>query len=217
MQQIALAIVDDDGQQAQDIKDKLALSEEVVVLYEARNGRELMDILKKGDIPEVVLMDIQMPQMDGIEVTKQVKSQYPNIKILMLTVMDDEQKLFEALQAGASGYLLKDARPHHLLNAVWDVLEGGLPLSPILASKVLGYLKGEKPLPKPPDPATEVLTKREKEVLECLKRGLVVKKISEELFISNKTVRKHLEHIYQKLQVHSGREALFKGFGREVM
>src|SRR5690606_3225278 len=119
---------DDDSLQAQDIKDKLALSEEVVVLYEARNGSELMDMLKRGEAPEVVLMDIQMPQMDGIEATRQVKSQYPNIKILMLTVMDDEQKLFEALQAGASGYLLKDARPHHLLNAIWDVLEGGLPL-----------------------------------------------------------------------------------------
>lgn len=210
MQKITLAIVDDDGLQAQDIKDKLALSEEVVVLYEARNGRELMEILKKGEIPEVVLMDIQMPQMDGIEATRQVKSQYPNIKILMLTVMDDEQKLFEALQAGASGYLLKDARSHHLLNAIWEVLDGGLPLSPILASKVLAYLKGEKPMPKPRDPAIEVLTKREKEVLECLKRGLVVKQISEELFISSKTVRKHLEHIYEKLQVHSAKKAILK-------
>lgn len=210
MQQIKLAIVDDDCQQTQDIKDKLGMSEEMVVLYEARNGRELIDMLKKGEIPEVLLMDIQMPQMDGIEATRQVKSQYPNIKILMLTVTDDEQKLFEALQAGASGYLLKDARPHHLLNAIWDVLEGGLPLSPILASKVLGYLKGEKPIPKRQDPATQVLTKREKEVLECLKRGLVVKQISEELFISNKTVRKHLEHIYEKLQVHSGRETVLK-------
>src|SRR5690606_1720748 len=149
--------------------------------------------------------------MDGIEATRQVKSQYPNIKILMLTVMDDEQKLFEALQAGASGYLLKDARPHHLLNAVWDVLEGGSPLSPFLACKILAYLKGEKPIPKPQDPANETLTKREKEVLECLKRGLVVRKISEELFISNKTVRKHLEHIYEKLQVHSLNEAIVKG------
>src|SRR5690554_5257430 len=122
MQQITLAIVDDDGLQAQDIKDKLALSEEVSVLYEARNGRELMDILKKDDIPEVVLMDVQMPQMDGIEATNQVKSKNPNIKILMLTVTDDEQKLFEALQAGASAYLLKDARPHHLLNSIWMLL-----------------------------------------------------------------------------------------------
>lgn len=128
MQRITIAIVDDDGQQLQDIKNKLALSEEVLVLFEARNGSELLDIFKKGEIPDVVLMDIQMPQMDGIEATRQVKFHYPNIKILMLTVMDDEQKLFEALKAGASGYLLKDARPHQLFNSIWDVLEGGLPL-----------------------------------------------------------------------------------------
>ena len=125
--------------------------------------------------------------------------------------MDDEQKFFEALQAGASGYLLKDAKPHQLLNAINDVLEGGLPLSPTLASRVLGYLKGEKVIPKPPVTAIEVLSKREKEVLECLKRGLAVKQISEELFIANKTVRKHLEHIYEKLHVHSANGAIIKG------
>lgn len=214
MENITVGIVDDDAQTRQDIKDKLALSEEVEVLFEVDNGLSFLETLYQGNRPEVVLMDVQMPAMDGITATRQARKLYPHIKVLMLTIMDDDQKLFEALKAGASGYLLKDARPQQLLNSVWEVVEGGLPLSPSLAAKVLSYLKGEKPIPRSPDPSMEILTKREKDVLECLKRGLPVKLISEELFISHKTVRKHLEHIYEKLQVRSGREALIKGLGQ---
>jgi len=213
MQKITVGIVEDNAQLGQDIRDKLALSEEVEVVFEVRNGKELLQTLAAGTLPQVLLMDVQMPEMNGIEATWQAKQKYPDLKIVMLTVMDDEQKLFEALQAGASGYLLKDAKPHQLLNAIYDVQEGGLPLSPTLASRVLGYLKGEKVIPKPPIAAMEVLSKREKEVLQCLKRGLAVKQISEELFIANKTVRKHLEHIYEKLHVHSANGAIIKGIG----
>lgn len=212
MQKITVGIVEDNAQLGQDIRDKLALSEEVEVLFEVRNGKELLHVLTMDVRPDVLLMDIQMPEMNGIEATLQAKQKNADLKIVMLTVMDDEQKLFEALQAGASGYLLKDAKPHQLLNAINEVLEGGLPLSPSLATRVLGYLKGEKVIPKPPVTALEVLSKREKEVLECLKRGLAVKQISEELFIANKTVRKHLEHIYEKLHVHSANGAIIKGF-----
>lgn len=211
MQKITVGIVEDNAQLGQDVRDKLALSEDVEVLFEVRNGKELLQSLADGTIPQVLLMDIQMPQMNGIEATCKAKQICPELKIVMLTVMDDDHKLFEAFQAGASGYLLKDAKPHQLLNAICDVQEGGLPLSPTLAGRVLGYLKGEKVIPKPPVTAIEVLSKREKEVLECLKRGLTVKQISEELFISNKTVRKHLEHIYEKLQVHSANGAIIKG------
>ena len=207
--------MEDNAQLGQDIRDKLALSEEVEVLFEVRNGKELLQTLAAGKIPNVLLMDVQMPEVNGIEATWQAKQKYPDLKIVMLTVMDDEQKLFEALKAGASGYLLKDAKPHQLLNAINDVLEGGLPLSPSLAGLVLRFLKGEKVIPKPPVTAIDVLSKREKEVLECLKRGLAVKQISEELFIANKTVRKHLEHIYEKLHVHSANGAIIKGLGEQ--
>lgn len=213
MQKITVGIVEDNAQLGQDIREKLALSEDVEVLFEVRNGKRLLQTFAAGTIPEVLLMDIAMPVMNGLEATRQAKQHYPNLKIVMLTVMDDEQKLFEALQAGASGYLLKDAKPHQLLNAIYEVLEGGLPLSPTLSNRVLSYLKGEKPVPKPPVTEMELLSKREKEVLECLKRGLAVKQISEELFIANKTVRKHLEHIYEKLQVHSASGAIIKGLG----
>ncbi len=129
----------------------------------------------------------------------------------MLTAMDDEKKLFGTLRAGASGYLLKEVKPHLLINAIYEVLEGGLPLSPSLASKVLKYLKHEPNSGSLPALGTEKLSKREKEVLQWLKKGLSVRQIGEQLFISDKTVRKHLEHIYEKLQVHSGREAIVKG------
>ncbi|WP_146153640.1 response regulator [Adhaeribacter arboris] len=199
----SVGLVEDNTQLARDIREKLALSEETNVVLEARNGLELLELLAKGPIPQVVLMDIGMPGMDGIEATKLAKQKYPDLKIVMLTVMDNEQKLFEALQAGASGYLLKDARPHHLLNAIGEVLEGSLPLSPSLANMVLNYLLEKEPRRKPPLPGTENLTRREMEVLELLKQGSTVKQIAAQLFISDKTVRKHIEHIYEKLQIHS--------------
>jgi DNA-binding NarL/FixJ family response regulator len=137
MHKISIGLVEDNPQLAKDIREKLALGDEITVMFEAGDGKDLLEILTNGPVPEIILMDIAMPVMDGIEATWQAKQLYPNLKIVMLTVMDDEQKLFEALQAGASGYLLKDAKPHHLLNAIEEVLEGGLPISPSLAGRVL--------------------------------------------------------------------------------
>ena len=210
---IKIGLVEDNAQLGQDIRDKLALGEEVMIIWEERNGSSALKTMELGDLPDVVLMDIFMPEMDGIEATRLAKQKYPHLKILMLTVMDDEKKLFEALRAGASGYLLKEIKPHLLINAIDDVLEGGLPLSPSLASMALKYLKGESKVNNNPSPGTEKLTKREQEVLQWLKKGMAVRQIGEQLFISDKTVRKHLEHIYEKLQVHSGKEAIVRGMG----
>ena len=210
---IKIEFVEHNAQLAKDIQDKLALGEGLTVLWEERNGAAALKTLYKGGIPDVLLMDITMPVMDGIEATRLAKEKYPDLKILMLTVMDDEKKLFEALKAGASGYHLKEVKPHLLINAIDDVLEGGLPFSPSLANKVLNYLKGDIIVPTSPTPGTEELSKREQEVLLWLKKGMSVRQIGEQLFISDKTVWKHLEHIYEKLQVHSGREAIVKGMG----
>ncbi|NHE56416.1 response regulator [Cyclobacterium plantarum] len=208
---IKIGIVEDNAQLAKDIQDKLALGEDMTVLWEEKDGATALKALDKGEIPDVILMDITMPVMDGIEATRLAKEKYPNLKILMLTVMDDEKKLFEALKAGASGYLLKEVKPHLLINAIDDVLEGGLPLSPSLASMALNYLKSKPKVQENLPPEMEKLSKREQEVLQWLKKGMSVRQIGEQLFISDKTVRKHLEHIYEKLQVHSGREAIVKG------
>ena len=210
---IQIGLVEDNAQLAQDIRDKLALGEGLSVLWDERDGALALKVLDEGHLPEVVLMDIAMPGMNGIEATRLAKKKFPDLKILMLTVMDDEKMLFEALKAGASGYLLKEVKPHLLINAIDDVLEGGLPLSPSLASMVLKYLKSEPKIQDVPCSGTEKLSKREQEVLQWLKKGMSVRQIGEQLFISDKTVRKHLEHIYEKLQVHSGKEAIVKGMG----
>jgi len=208
---IKIGLVEDNAQLGQDIRDKLALAEGVTVIWEVRDGVMALKALEEGKLPDVVLMDVAMSGMDGIEATRLSKIKFPDLKILMLTVMDDEKKLFEALKAGASGYLLKEVKPHLLINAIDDVLEGGLPLSPSLASMALNYLINKPKVQENPSPEVEKLTKREQEVLQWLKKGMSVRQIGEQLFISDKTVRKHLEHIYEKLQVHSGREAIVKG------
>jgi len=208
---IKIGLVEDNAQLGQDIRDKFALAEGVTVIWEVRDGVMALKALEEGKLPDVVLMDVAMPGMDGIEATRLSKIKFPDLKILMLTVMDDEKKLFEALKAGASGYLLKEVKPHLLINAIDDVLEGGLPLSPSLASMALNYLKSKPKVQEVLSPGMEMLSKREQEVLQWLKKGMSVRQIGEQLFISDKTVRKHLEHIYEKLQVHSGREAIVKG------
>ncbi|EPR71779.1 response regulator [Cyclobacterium qasimii] len=211
---IKIGLVEDNAQLGQDIRDKLALGGEVTIVWEERDGSSALKAMQLEALPDVVLMDISMPGMDGIEATRLAKEKYPSLKILMLTVMDDEKKLFEALKAGASGYLLKEIRPHLLKNAIDEVLEGSLPLSPSLASMALNYLKGKPKAQESLSPEMGKLSKREQEVLQWLKKGMSVRQIGEQLFISDKTVRKHLEHIYEKLQVHSGKEAIAKGFER---
>ena len=214
---IKIGLVEDNAQLGQDIRDKLAMGEGLTLLWEERNGILALKALDREPLPDVVLMDVSMPEMDGIEGTRLAKQKYPDLKILMLTVMDDEKKLFEALRVGASGYLLKEVKPHLLINAIDDVLEGGLPLSPSLASMALNYLKGKPKTEESLPSGVEKLSKREQEVLQWLKKGMSVRQIGEQLFISDKTVRKHLEHIYQKLQVHSGREAIVKGIGKGIL
>jgi DNA-binding NarL/FixJ family response regulator len=213
---IKIGLVEDNAQLGQDIRDKLAMAEGVTVIWEVRDGLMALKALEERKLPDVVLMDVAMPGMDGIEASRLAKIKFPDLKILMLTVMDDEKKLFEALKAGASGYLLKEVKPHLLINAIDDVLEGGLPLSPSLASMALNYLKSKPKVQENLSPEMEKLSKREQEVLQWLKKGMSVRQIGEQLFISDKTVRKHLEHIYEKLQVHSGREAIAKGMGNEM-
>ena len=154
-------------------------------------------------------MDIEMPIMNGIEATLAVKQKYPQIKIIMLTVFDNDENIFNAIKAGADGYLLKDVNPHVLFNGIVETLNGGAAMNPSIALKTLKLLRN--PVSFEEIAKEEInLTSREIDVLEQLAQGLSYTVIAENLFLSPSTVRKHIEHIYSKLQVHSKLEAVQK-------
>jgi DNA-binding NarL/FixJ family response regulator len=159
-----------------------------------------------ADQPDVVLMDINMAGMDGIECVRRLKTLAPQIQILMLTVYEDTEQIFRALAAGATGYLLKRLEPEELLQAIRDVHTGGSPMSNSIARKVVASFQkangaGEK---------QNLLTTREQAVLDCLAQGLAYKQIGDQLNISINTIRTHLRHIYEKLHVQSRTEAVAK-------
>lgn len=209
---ITLALVDDQPHLLLSLKRRLEHFDEVEVILTAQSGEELLALLPDRQ-PQVILMDIEMGNLSGIQTTAQVVQLYPQIRVLMLTIFDQDDKVFEAICAGASGYLLKDEKPAQLVNAIEDVVSHGAPMSPSVARRTLEIVQrlamGQKPetsgLLKPQN---FQLTKREVEILENLASGLTHMQISEKLFISAQTVRKHIENIYQKLQVHTRAEAL---------
>lgn len=150
-----------------------------------------------------------MPEMNGIQATEIITNRWPNIKIIMCTVFDDEQNLFDAIMAGASGYLLKDEGPAKVHKAVYEALEGGAPMSSMIARKSLNLLRKGSPSEITIEKDYE-LTKREMEVLEQIAKGLSYDQISANLFISYGTARKHVENIYKKMRVHNKIEAIDK-------
>src|SRR3984957_1594374 len=159
-----------------------------------------------ADQPDVVLMDINMTGMDGIECVRHLKASAPQLQILMLTVYEDTEQIFKALAAGATGYLLKRLEPGELLQSIRDVHAGGSPMSNSIARKVVASFQeanrtGEK---------QNLLTPREQAVLDCLAQGLAYKQIGDKLGISINTIRAHLRHIYEKLHVQSRTEAVAK-------
>lgn len=159
--------------------------------------------------PDVVLMDIDMPGMSGIEGVARLKKAHPNVEALMLTVFDDDDRVFQAVCAGASGYLLKKTTPERILEALREVTDGGAPMSPVIARKVLQLFPGK---PAERDADLEKLSVREMEVLKTLARGFSYKMVAAEMDIGIETVRTYVKRIYEKLQVHSVSEAIAKAF-----
>lgn len=210
---ISVAIVDDNAALLQMLTQNLRAFDEVTVLFTATNGQQAMDMALQQP-PDVMLMDIDMPILDGIRATALLHKLLPDVKILMLTIFDRDDKLFEAIKAGALGYLLKDELPVRLVTAIQDVMDGGAPMSPGIASRALSMLRRQafadngKLQKRPPAPESYLLTMREVEILEQLSQGLATLQIADKLCISDRTVRKHVENIYDKLHVHSKYEAI---------
>ena len=193
------------------IAEKLSFFDDITIKFHANNGAELIGKLEEDHNIDVVLMDIQMPVMDGIKATELVKKKYPQIKVIMLTVVDDDAYVFNAIKAGANGYLLKEIDAENLHKSILEVTEGGAPMTPSIALKTLNLLRDPNLGTIQKEEVEQVkLTKRESEILLHLSKGLNYNDISENLFISPSTVRKHIENIYKKLQVHSKMEAVMK-------
>lgn len=171
------------------------------------SAADLIFKIKRNE-PDVILMDIDMPGINGIEAVTIIKQNFPGIHIIMQTVFDDDDKIFQAIQAGAEGYILKKTSPAKMLEAITEVCTGGAPMTPSIAAKTLQLFRvGIKSLP---DKKEEKLNERQKEILECIVNGLSYKLIAEKLFISVDTVRYHVKNIYEILQVHSRYELINK-------
>lgn len=207
---IRVVIAEDNPFLAQSIKEKLELfPDEIKFKYIAFNGKELLEKLSHDPVVDVILMDLEMPEMDGIAATREINNRYPQIKIIIQTVFDDDEKIYQAVKAGAMGYLLKDEPPHRLYEAIQAVMEGGALMSQSVMAKSLKLLQHPERLHLA-DQRDFGLSKREREILQQLSKGLNHKQIARNLFISPATVRKHIENIYRKLGVNNKVQAVRK-------
>ncbi|MFD2568505.1 response regulator [Pseudotenacibaculum haliotis] len=215
---LRVAIAEDNHFLAKAIREKLSFFEDITVKFISRNGAELIGKLAEDHRVDVILMDIQMPEMDGIKATELIKNQYPQIKIIMLTVYDDDAYVFKAIKAGANGYLLKEIEAEKLYNSIQEVINDGAPMTPSIALKTLNLLRNPSLEFDSKEEVEEIkLSKRETEILIQLSKGLNYNEIAINLSISPSTVRKHIENIYKKLQVHNKMEAVLKAQKRNLI
>ena len=208
-----IAIVDDKQPNRVSLNERIGASHEYEVVFMAVNGEDFLERMKScssEQMPQLVLMDIDMPIMDGIEAIKKAKPIYPDLKFLMVTVFDDDDKIFEAIKVGASGYLLKDEPASVIAHAIKEVLEfGGAPMSPRIARKALNLLMNASIQQSNEKQDEEnVLSNREMDILKLMVDGCDYKVVADKLFISPHTVRKHIANIYEKLQVCSKVDAV---------
>jgi len=206
---ITLAIVEDLDEVRDGLKNFLALSSEFRILDTFKTAEEaLYDIPRLR--PDIVIMDISLPGMNGIECIRQVKDKTPATQFMMFTVYENDEKVFEALKAGASGYLLKNTGLLHMAEALKELYNGGSPMSANIARKLVSVFRDTA---KDVD-ELETLSNRENEILKLLAKGLLYKEIADQLGISTSTVRQHIHKIYEKLHVQNRTEAINKALGK---
>jgi DNA-binding NarL/FixJ family response regulator len=205
---VTVAIVEDDKELREDLARLVASRKDFRCTGAFGTGEDALRELPKNP-PDVVIMDIHLPGMNGIDCARELKARLPETQTVMLTMFEEAEKIFAALRAGASGYLLKRAAPTELLAAIGQVHAGGSPMTPEIARQVVHFFQSEKK----PAANDDDLTDRERELLSLLARGKQYKEIADQLGISTDTVRSHIRRIYKKLHVHSRTEATVKFLG----
>lgn len=205
---ISLAIVEDLDEVREGLNQFISLNPEFKVLDTYKTAEEAAHEIPLKN-PDIVIMDISLPGMNGIECIREIKNKVPKTQFMMFTVYENDEKVFEALKAGASGYLLKNTGLVQMIEALKELYNGGSPMSSNIARKLVTVFRGqEKEIV-----AISVLSNRENEILQLLSKGLLYKEIAEQLSISTGTVRQHIHKIYEKLHVQNRTEALNKAFG----
>lgn len=206
MEPIRILLADDHTLFRKGIRTMLDQIEDVTVEGEAASGREAIELAHEL-VPDVILMDIQMPEVGGIEATRHILKENPHIGVILVTMYDDPESVFAGMRAGARGYVLKEAEPEELRRAVDAAHRGEVMLCPIIAEKVLERF-GSDQRPRQPEMPYEQLTQRELEVLQLATDGLSNNEIGEKLVISEKTVKNHINNIFSKLQVNDRTQAI---------
>ncbi|MEP7163259.1 MAG: response regulator transcription factor [Ferruginibacter sp.] len=223
---IKIAIIDDKASNRNILKDKLLRHGHFEITVIAEDGKDFlkkMQELSQDKIPDVALMDLEMPNMDGVDAIAAGSSLFPSVKFVVLTIFDDEDKIFKAIKAGAFGYLLKDESAENITDMLWQMHESGAgPISPGIAHKILQLVQNNELtlLQKPPAPAQKTffdLTQRESEILQLLVQGLLYKEIGDRLNISVNTAKKHVINIYNKLHVNSRAQALHLAYEKGLL
>ncbi|MEU0516915.1 response regulator transcription factor [Streptosporangium sp. NPDC006007] len=206
---IRVLIVDDHALIRRSLEMALAAEADIEVVGEASDGQEAVELADRLT-PDVMLMDVRMPRRSGIEATREIKASVPSTRIIMLTVSDEEEDLFEAIKAGATGYLLKNVQLDEVPEAVRGVHEGQSLINPAMAAKLITEFANmsRKEAERPPQLPVPRLTDREMEVLRLVAKGMNNRDIAKQLFISENTVKNHVRNILDKLQLHSRMEAV---------
>lgn len=210
---IKVAIYEDNDDLRESLIYLLASKEHIEIVGAYEDAIQALENTKH-DVPDVILMDIGMPKISGIVATEMIKANYPDVEIVILTMFEDEDNIFEALQAGASGYILKKTDPEKIIAYLSDVVEGGVPMSPVIARKALKFFAQ---LERTTKFNKYNLTDREKEIVERLVAGDSYKLICAHLDISMGTVRSHITNVYRKLHVNSKSEVVFKAIKERIV
>lgn len=206
-----VAIIEDDSVVRETFADLIDRTPGLSCIGKFGNCESALAAFEK-QAPHIVLMDIGLPGMSGIDGARKIKERFPFVDILMLTVYDDDEKIFNSICAGASGYVLKNAEPAELIRSIFEI-QTGAPMTATIARRVLSFVRRGAPLPS----SVLNLTPREYDILQSLVEGLSYKKISDRLFISPFTVHSHIKRIYEKLQVHSRGEAVSKAMKQRLL